>query len=92
MVCSVAEILSGLCAKSSMTVIPFAVPDPSSRRRMPLKPLRCAAASLKRHAARLGGAQGGERIGDIVQAGNIQLHVDGLARVARFHLERDACG
>src|SRR6266567_4450367 len=47
MVWRVAAILSGLWAKSSITVISLAVPTTSNRRRMPLNSSRCFAESAR---------------------------------------------
>ena len=88
---SVAVILSGLCAKSSITVTPLAVPTTSSRRLMPVKLASACAASLERHAA---GARRGERrqrVGDIVLAGHAQPHAARLSRVSRSLHARTRC-
>ena len=90
MVSSVADILSGLWAKSSITVIPFAVPTTSSRRRMPLNSLKIGRGVCQRHAAGLCGAERGERVGNIVQPWNVELYRDDFTAVARGHGKRDS--
>src|SRR6185503_11899303 len=89
MVSSVADILSGLWAKSSTTVISFAAPTTSSRRRMPLNSPRWAATSARAtpHAF---AALSGQCVGHIMKSWNFQGHLDDVISIARLHLEGDS--
>ena len=89
MVSSVAAILSGLWAKSSITVMSLAVPTTSSRRRMPLNSPRCAAASASATPQAFATLSAASALATLCRPGHLQRHRDGLAGVARRHLERD---
>src|SRR5262249_32034465 len=89
MVSSVADILLGLWAKSSTTVISFAVPTTSSRRRMPLNSPRWAAAAA-RATPQAFGTHSGESVGHTMQPSNFQGPLDALTGFARLHLEPDS--
>ena len=92
-VSSVAAILSGLWAKSSMTVTPPALPTTSSRRWMPVKPPSAAAAAARPtpQASRRG--QRRQRVGDVVQPGDLQRRRCAVSPLRpRGDVEADAAG
>jgi hypothetical protein len=62
-----------------MTVTPFFVPTTSMRRRMPAKVSRAFDGLGERHAERAHGAEGRQRIGDIVGAGDVEDDLQPLA-------------
>ena len=75
-----AAILSGLWAKSSITVTPFAVPTTSNRRRMPLNVAQIGRSLREADTADLRDTQCGKRVGDVVQARNSERHRDASRR------------
>ena len=88
MVSSVADILSGLWAKSSITVISFAVPTTSNRRRMPLNPLRWAAASANATPHAFAALRAASALATLCSPGTFSSTASGLIGIAGLHLER----
>ena len=86
---SVAAILSGLWAKSSITVTPPAAPSTSSRRLTPVKAPSAAAAVSQVDAQRVRRGDGRQRVGDVVLAGGLQRDRRGLAAAPRGDGEAD---
>ena len=74
-VARVAAILSGLCAKSSITVTPLALPTVSSRRFRPGEGRQRRSGVGQRHAERMDRGERGERIHGVVAAGERECDV-----------------
>ena len=78
-VASVAAILSGLCAKSSITVTPPAVADGLQPALQPFEAAERGGRILERHAERARRGERGQRVRRIVAAGHREPHVMPLA-------------